>query len=426
METKDIVSITKDLYYDYAKYVNLGGRTIPLVYDTLKTVQRRVLLSAYELTKSGDFVKSAKIVGHTIGSYHPHGDVACYGALVTMVQQGLMEGRGNFGSTAGLDKIEPASYRYTECRLNPEIKDIAFRYIDIVPHFENELNTQEPLYLPTMLPLNLIAFSDQAEPVTGIGVGYKMKYTLPLFDKKEIIELFIKMIDNQLTGREKLNLVYKSIKVPAPKALLTKGEANVKMVAHYSVSDNGKEIIIYDFPYSQLQLPTSMLSKIEGTPIDKSTRTTEVIVKLNKGKYANDYDLDKILSANTTFNMMFHDNNQIKIYSVYDLCKLIYDSYKSTVLIDLNNKHQKYINNINYLKLLIKIKPHVKSLDISDIARKVKEKEDVIADIFKHTTLDTLANVETKLEEEQKRLNEIENNINNIDAFCKKQYEELI
>ncbi|HRT04048.1 MAG TPA: DNA gyrase subunit A, partial [Candidatus Diapherotrites archaeon] len=74
METKDIVSITKDLYYDYAKYVNLGGRTIPLVYDTLKTVQRRVLLSAYELTKSGDFVKSAKIVGHTIGSYHPHGD----------------------------------------------------------------------------------------------------------------------------------------------------------------------------------------------------------------------------------------------------------------------------------------------------------------------------------------------------------------
>jgi hypothetical protein len=64
-----------------------------------------------------------------------------------------------------------------------------------------------------------------------------------------------------------------------------------------------------------------MLSKIEGTPIDKSTRTTEVIVKLNKGKYANDYDLDKILSANTTFNMMFHDNNQIKIYSVYDRCK---------------------------------------------------------------------------------------------------------
>ena len=57
---------------------------------------------------------------------------------------------------------------------------------------------------------------------------------------------------------------------------------------------------------------------------------------------------------------------------------------------------------------------------------KVKENEDVIADIFKHTTLDTLANVETKLEEEQKRLNEIENNINNIDAFCKKQYEELI
>lgn len=426
MESRNIVDLVKDLYYDYAKYVNLGGRTIPLVYDTLKTVQRRVLLSAYELTKNGNFVKSAKIVGHTIGSYHPHGDAACYGALVTMVQQGLMEGRGNFGSTAGLDRIEPASYRYTECRLNPIIKDITFKYIDIVPYFENELNTQEPLYLPTMLPLNLIAFSDQAEPVTGIGVGYKMKYTLPLFDKKEMIELFIKLIDNKITGKEKLNLVYKSIKITAPRSLLNKGEANVKMVANYTVSDNGKEIVIYDFPYSQLQLPTSMLSKIEGTPIDKSTRTTEVIVKLNKGKYASDYDLNNILSSNTTFNMMFHDNNKIKVYSLYDLCKLIYNNYKNIVLIDLNNKRQKYMNNINYFKLLVKIKPHVKSLDISAIAKKVKEKKGVIADIFKHTTLDTLANAETKLEEEQKKLKEIEDNINNIDTFCKKQYEELI
>jgi hypothetical protein len=124
--------------------------------------------------------------------------------------------------------------------------------------------------------------------------------------------------------------------------------------------------------------------------------------------------------------MMFHDNNKIKVYSLYDLCKLIYNNYKNIVLIDLNNKRQKYMNNIDYLKLLVKIKPHVKSLDINAIAKKVKEKEDVIADIFKHTTLDTLANAETKLEEEQKKLKEIEDNINNIDTFCKKQYEELI
>lgn len=429
MEQKEITSLVKELYYDYAKYVNLGGRTVPYVLDTLKTVQRRVLLAAYDLTKNGNFVKSAKVVGHTIGSYHPHGDQSCYGVLVNMVQQGLLEGRGNFGTTAGLSRISPASYRYTECRISPKIKDIAFKYLNVVPYYENELNTQEPEYLPTMLPLNLIAFSEQSEPVSGIGVGDNMKFVLPTFDEKEVINYFIKLIDNKIANNEKLNIVYKKIKQKTPKSLMTQGKANIKMKGIYEISEDQKEIIIKEFPFNSLRSPSTMISKIDGIPLDKSTSNTEIIIKLDKGKYANDFDLDNILTSNVKYDMMFHDNRFIKLYGVTELFSIIYNSYKELVLKDLNIKKENSENKINYIKNVIKIKPYLKNLD-KDSAKKISSaiqiKEEEVEEIFKKTNLDMIAHIDERLEKEKENLKNINNNIKNIDSFCKSHYESLL
>lgn len=429
MEKKEITTIVKDLYYEYAKYVNLGGRTIPLVFDTLKTVQRRILLAAYDLTKNGNFVKSAKVVGHAIGTYHPHGDQSCYGVLVNMVQQGLLEGRGNFGTNAGLSKISPASYRYTECRISPKIKDIAFKYINVVPYYENELNTNEPEYLPTMLPLNLIAFSDQAEPVSGIGVGDNMRFILPMFDEKEVIKYFIKMIEGNINNKTSLNLVYKKIKQKVPKNLLTKGTASAKMKGIYEISENQKEIIIKEFPFNPLRSPSTMISKIDGIPIDKSTTSTEVVIKLDRGKYAKDFDLDSILTSTVKYDMMFHDQNYIKLYGINELFSIIYNKYKEAVLKDLNNKKEQCEKKIEYMKNVIKIKPHLKNLDkdsAKKIASKVNLSEEVIDDIFKKTNLDTIANIDEKLKKEKDNLKTLKKHIKNIDDFCKTHYEELL
>jgi DNA gyrase subunit A len=429
MEKAEVTELVKNMYFDYARFVNLGGRTLPFLYDTLKTVQRRVLLAAYDLTKNGDFVKSAKVVGHAIGSYHPHGDVSCYGVLVNMVHQGLMEGRGNFGSTSGLSKIDAASYRYTECRLTPKLKDIAFRYINVVPHYENELNTQEPKYLPTMLPLNLIAFSNEAEPVTGIGVGNNMKFALPLFDETEIIKYMIKLIDNKLTGRERINLIYRQIKQKAPKDLMTKGTASVDMSGIYEVSDDEKEIIIKEFPYNPIRLPFTMIEKIDGIPIDKSTDHTEVLIKLDRGRYASEFDLDAILTSNVKFDMMFHDNDYIKLYGVIDLLNIIYTNYKNTVLHDLHQKKEAVQNKIGYYDKVIKMKPYLKNLNtrsVTAISSKLNIKESEVAEIFKKTNLDMIANADDKKKKEIEMLKNINHSINNIDEFCKSHYETLL
>lgn len=429
MEKKEITTLVKELYYDYAKYVNIGGRTVPYVYDTLKTVQRRVLLAAYDLTKNGNFVKSAKIVGHTIGSYHPHGDQSCYGVLVNMVQQGLLEGRGNFGATAGLSRISAASYRYTECRLSPKIKEIAFKYLSVVPHYENELNTKEPEYLPTMLPLNLISFSEQSEPVSGIGVGDNMKFVLPTFDEKEVINYFIKLIDNKITQDEKLNIVYKKIKQKAPKGLMTKGKATIKMNGLYEISEDQREIIIKEFPFNPLRLPSTMISKIDGIPIDKSTKSTEVVIKLDKGKRANDFKLDELLTSNVTYDMMFHDKEFIKLYGVKELFSIIYDTYKKSVLTDLNIKKDNIEKKIDYIKKVIQMKPYLKNLDkdsAKKISSEIKIKEEEVEEIFKKTNLDMLAHIDERLSQAKKELKVIANNIKDIDNFCKSHYEALL
>lgn len=150
------------LYTEYGRYIT-RFRAIPFYIDCLIPAQRRLLLSAYDVARD-KFVKSAKVVGYATGTYHPHGDQSVYGTLVKLVYNGFLDKQGNWGSD-GLEDAPPAAFRYTECRLSKWVKEIAFKYIDYVPwqNFEYE---DEPLYLPSPLPLGLIGHGIY----TGIAV----------------------------------------------------------------------------------------------------------------------------------------------------------------------------------------------------------------------------------------------------------------
>ena len=122
-------TIIPSFYKRYGKYIN-SSRSFPLSIDGLKPVERRVLLSTYDIARER-LTKCFKIDGHTVGNYHPHG--TSYGTIVQLVKQGFLTGQGNFGTNIGVDPCPPAAMRYTEAKLSKETFDMVFKLIKYVP-----------------------------------------------------------------------------------------------------------------------------------------------------------------------------------------------------------------------------------------------------------------------------------------------------
>ena len=191
----DLKKTMEDCYIDYAMSV-IAARALPDVRDGLKPVQRRVLYSMIELNNGPDkpHRKCARIVGDTMGKYHPHGDSSIYGALVNMAQDWstrypLVDGHGNFGS---VDGDGAAAMRYTEARLSKismeMLADINKNTVDFVPNFDE--TEKEPSVLPSRFP-NLLV-----NGTTGIAVG--MATNIPPHNLREVIKAVVKLIDNRI------------------------------------------------------------------------------------------------------------------------------------------------------------------------------------------------------------------------------------
>lgn len=421
IEYSPATELVQNYYYDYAKFINLGGRTVPFYKDTLKAVQRRLLYASYLLTKNGSYVKSARIVGETMGKFHPHGNLSLDSTLVTTVHSGFLEGRGNFGSNVGVDPIDAAASRYTEVRLNPLIKEIAFKYIEDVPYYMNDLGVEEPCYIPTMLPLNLVQFSTHGEYTTGIGVG--LSFTLPMFTLKSAVKFMKKLIKEGTCKKEDIPLVYKHISVPTTNKLFSIGADSINIVSAYNVSSNEKEVNITEFaPGLKIK---SALNKL-GVYIDKSKDNTDVLVKLDRGKKASDYDLDKILSAQTRFQMLFHNNEKIRLYSVAEIFLSVYNTFKEAVLVSLNKDKDKAEYLVDTYQKLQKIKKYLNPLN-KDTAQKIitnesyEEKE--VRRLLSYS-IDTFCKADVLEVEAKNQLADIVYNITNIDDFCLQLYEE--
>ena len=190
-------------YLDYAVSV-ITDRALPDVRDGLKPVHRRILwaMKSLGLSSSGDYKKSARVVGETMGKYHPHGDASIYDAMVHMAQDWcynhpLVDGHGNFGSVEGDDA---AASRYTEARLSPIVEEILLSdldkdVIDFIPNFDNK--EKEPTVLPARIPNILISGTD------GIAVGMASK--MPTHNLGEVVDATIALLENpKLTDNELL------------------------------------------------------------------------------------------------------------------------------------------------------------------------------------------------------------------------------
>ena len=252
----------KESYIDYAMSV-IASRALPDVRDGLKPVQRRILYSMIELNNGPDkpHRKCARIVGDTMGKYHPHGDSSIYGALVNMAQDWstrypLVDGHGNFGS---VDGDGAAAMRYTEARLSKismELTaDINKNTVDFEPNFDE--TEKEPVVLPARFP-NLLV-----NGTSGIAVG--MATNIPPHNLREVIGAVVKIIDDQMENKEtSIEDIMKIVKGPdfptgatilgtrgINEAYRTgRGKIVVRAVSNIETMANGKSrIIVTELPY---------------------------------------------------------------------------------------------------------------------------------------------------------------------------------
>ena len=248
----------KDSYLNYAMSV-IVGRALPDVRDGLKPAHRRILFAMQELglEHSKPYKKCARIVGETLGKFHPHGDVAVYDTLVRMAQDfslryPLVDGQGNFGS---VDGDAPAAMRYTEARLasisDEMLGDIDKDTVNFGPNFDSSL--KEPLLLPSVLPNLLVNGS------SGIAVG--MATNIPPHNLNEIADAIIYLLDNTTAEPKDLMRYVKGPDFPTGGVICGKqgikeaystgrGKLTVRAKATVEHQKNGKDLIVVtEIPY---------------------------------------------------------------------------------------------------------------------------------------------------------------------------------
>ena len=348
----DLKETMEDSYIDYAMSV-IAARALPDVRDGLKPVQRRVLYSMIELNNGPDkpHRKCARIVGDTMGKYHPHGDSSIYGALVNMAQEWstrypLVDGHGNFGS---VDGDGAAAMRYTEARLSKismeMLADINKDTDDFGPNFDE--TEKEPLVLPSRYP-NLLV-----NGTTGIAVG--MATNIPPHNLREVIGAVVKIIDNRIeedrdTQIEEILDIVKGPDFPTGAEILGtsgineayrtgRGKIRVRAVSSIESMANGKNrIIVTELPYmvNKARLIEKIADMVKEKKIDGITYINDESSR--EGMRIN-IELRKDVNPNVILNQLYKHTQLQDTFGV--------------IMLALVNKEPKVLNLLDMLKYYI-------------------------------------------------------------------------
>ena len=355
----DLEKTMKDSYIDYAMSV-IASRALPDVRDGLKPVQRRVLYSMIELNNGPDkpHRKCARIVGDTMGKYHPHGDSSIYGALVNMAQEWstrypLVDGHGNFGS---VDGDGAAAMRYTEARLSKismeMLADINKDTVDFQPNFDE--TEREPVVLPSRYP-NLLV-----NGTSGIAVG--MATNIPPHNLREVIGAVVKIIDNQVEENRETTIdevmdIIKGPDFPTGAEVLGKagideayrtgrGKIRVRAVSNIETMPNGKSrIIVTEIPYlvNKARLIEKIAELVKEKRVDGITDLRDesdrsgmrIVIELRRDVNANVVlnQLLKHTQLQDTFGviMLALVNNQPKVLNLLEMLNYYLDHQKDVV-----------------------------------------------------------------------------------------------
>ena len=443
----DLKKTMETSYIDYAMSV-IASRALPDVRDGLKPVQRRVLYSMIELNNGPDkpHRKCARIVGDTMGKYHPHGDSSIYGALVNMAQDWstrypLVDGHGNFGS---VDGDGAAAMRYTEARLSKismaMLSDINKDTVDFMPNFYD--TEKESTVLPSLYP-NLLV-----NGTTGIAVG--MATNIPPHNLREVIDAVVKIIDNQVeedreTEIEELLEIVKGPDFPTGGTILGRagideayrtgrGKIRVRAVTEIEPMQNGKNrIVVTELPYmvNKARLIEKIAELVRDKKIDgitdlrdeSSREGMRVCIELRRDVNANVIlnQLYKHTQLQDTFGviMLALVDNQPKVLNLYEMLNYYLLHQKDVVTrrtkYDLNKAEERAHIVQGLLIALDNIDEVIKiirgSADVATAKQQLMERfalSEAQANAIVEMRLRALTGLErSKLEEEYKSLMEL-------------------
>ena len=358
IEEVDLKKKMEDSYIDYAMSV-IAARALPDVRDGLKPVQRRILYSMVELNNYPDkpHRKCARIVGDTMGKYHPHGDSSIYGALVNMAQEWstrypLVDGHGNFGS---VDGDGAAAMRYTEARLSKIsmklLADIDKNTVDFIPNFDD--TEKEPLVLPSRYP-NLLVNGTQ-----GIAVG--MATNIPPHNLREVVDAVVKIIDNRVendreTEIEEIMGIVKAPDFPtggiilgtkgAEEAYRTgRGKVRVRAVTDVEMMANGKSrIIVTELPY-MVNKANLILKIAELVKLKKIDGITDLRDESNREGMRIVIELRKDVNANIILNQLYKHTSLQESFGVIMLA-LVNNEPKVMNLLDMLGYYLKHQEDV--------------------------------------------------------------------------------
>ena len=355
----DLQKTMENSYIDYAMSV-IASRALPDVRDGLKPVQRRILFSMIELNNGPDkpHRKCARIVGDTMGKYHPHGDSSIYEALVKLAQDfstryPLVDGHGNFGS---IDGDGAAAMRYTEARLSrismEMLADINKDTVDFVPNFDE--TEKEPTVLPSRYP-NLLV-----NGTSGIAVG--MATNIPPHNLREVINAVVKIIDNQVkedrqTDIDEILDIVKGPDFPTGAMILGKmgieeayrtgrGKIRVRAVTYIEPMANGKSrIVVTELPY--MVNKAKLIEKIADLVRDKKIDgITDLRDESDRTGMRISIELRRDVNPNIVLNQLFKHtqmqdtfgvimlalvNNEPKVLNLLDMLKYYLDHQKEVI-----------------------------------------------------------------------------------------------
>ena len=395
----------EESYIEYAMSV-IASRALPDVRDGLKPVQRRILFSMIELNNGPDkpHRKCARIVGDTMGKYHPHGDSSIYGALVNMAQDWstrypLVDGHGNFGS---VDGDGAAAMRYTEARLSKismeMLADINKNTVDFAPNFDE--TEKEPVVLPSRYP-NLLV-----NGTSGIAVG--MATNIPPHNLRETISAVVKIIDNYVeenrdTGMDEILSIVKGPDFPTGAMILGtrgieeayrtgRGKIRVRAVTDIETLPNGKsQIIVTELPYmvNKARLIEKMAELVRDKKIDGITSINDhsnregmrICIELRRDANANVIlnQLYKHTQLQDTFgvNMLALVNNEPKVMNLLDMLKYYLQHQEDVVTrrtkYDLNKAQERAHILEGLLKALENIDEVIRIIRASKNTQEAKE-----------------------------------------------------
>ncbi len=382
----DFTEIMKNSYIDYAMSVIIS-RALPDVRDGLKPVQRRILYAMNELSLSPDkpHRKSARIVGDTMGKYHPHGDSSIYDALVNMSKEyslpvQLVDGHGNFGS---IDGDGAAAMRYTEARLSKGamalIEKLDKNLVEFMSNFDS--SEKEPVVLPAMIPNLLI------NGATGIAVG--MATNIPPHNPSEVIDGVIAYIDKpEITIKE----LMKYIKAPdfptggiisnedVIESIYETGEGKIKIRAKINIEngENGrKNIIVTEIPYTIAGNKTKLVESIVTLMRDKvfdeiydvrdesSKEGIRIVIEVKKDK-----NIENLLNG-LYKKTLLEDTYGVNLLAVKNLQPVIFN-LKGIIREFVQFQDELYTNEYKYLlnkesDRLETVKGLIRATDIIDL-----------------------------------------------------------